>query len=146
MNSEKIFTKARMFRTLLAIILTGNLAIITVTPAFAASITGQQATNDATNVYYSFTYSGITPYYRVYIDTDQSTATGYNANGIGANYMVENGTLFSHPSNDSTWSERRSGRFGTMLGRVLCLLLDRRRRNCQRTGDRSLLALRHDWI
>jgi hypothetical protein len=76
----------------------------TVTSAFAASITNQQATNTATNVTYSFTYSGITPYYRVYIDTDQNSATGYNANGIGANYMVENGTLFSHPANDSTWS------------------------------------------
>ncbi len=70
----------------------------------AGTIYNQQATNDGTNVTYSFSYSGTFTYFRVYIDTDQSSATGYNANGIGANYLVENGNLYSHPANDSNWS------------------------------------------
>jgi hypothetical protein len=73
--------------------------------AFAAAITSPQASNDSSNVYYSFSYSGSgLSYFRVYIDTDQNSATGYKANGIGANYMIENGSLYSHPANNSTWS------------------------------------------
>ena len=71
----------------------------------AATVATPQATNNAGNVYYSVTYSGSgLSYFRVYIDTDVNTATGFNAYGIGANYLVENGTLYSHPANDSSWS------------------------------------------
>ncbi len=82
----------------------GPTATRTNTPTSCGTICNQQATNDGTNVYYGFSYTGAFSWYRVYIDTDQSSATGYNANGIGANYMVENGNLYSHPANDSNWS------------------------------------------
>src|SRR5687768_11771364 len=68
------------------------------------AISSYQATNNSTNVTYQLNYTGTYSFFRVYIDTDQNAATGYNANGIGANYMVENGSLYSHPANNSTWS------------------------------------------
>ena len=68
------------------------------------TITAPQASNDATNVYYQFTYSGAYSYYRVYIDTDQNTATGFAANSIGANYLLENNTLYSYTGTGGNWS------------------------------------------
>ena len=68
------------------------------------SITVPQATNDATNVYYQFTYSGAYTFYRVYIDTDQNTTTGFAANGIGANFLLENNTLYGYTGTGSNWS------------------------------------------
>lgn len=81
----------------------------TATPTVTATSSGspiynEQANDDVTNVYYSFAYTGTRSFFRVYMDTDQNVATGFNANGIGAEYLVENGDMFSHVGNDSSWS------------------------------------------
>jgi hypothetical protein len=68
------------------------------------TITAPQATNDATNVYYQFTYSGVYNFYRVYIDTDQNATTGFATNGIGANFLLENNTLYRYTGTGSNWS------------------------------------------
>lgn len=94
----------RWVSLLIVLVLTFSGFTANVLAAPSRAITSNQATNDGTNVYYQLNYTSSYTYYRVYIDTDQSSATGYNANGIGANYMVENGNLYSHPANNSTWS------------------------------------------
>src|SRR5688572_20498188 len=70
----------------------------------AGTISNPQATDDAANVYYRVSYTGSFSNYRVYIDTDQSAATGYLVNGTGADYMVVNGTLNSYSGTGSNWS------------------------------------------
>lgn len=68
------------------------------------SISAPQATNDTANVYYQFTYSGTYTFYRVYIDTDQNTTTGFTTNGIGANFLLENNTLYRYTGTGTNWS------------------------------------------
>ncbi|MFN8496045.1 MAG: DUF4832 domain-containing protein [Caldilineaceae bacterium] len=72
----------------------------------ALPITAQQATNDATNVYYQFNYTGAFTYFRVYIDTDQNVATGFQTNSIGANYLLENNNLYAYTGAGTNWSWR----------------------------------------
>jgi len=72
--------------------------------AGGAPIFNQQATNDATNVYYQFNYTGTYSFYRIYIDTDQSTGTGFQTGGVGANYLLENGNLYSYSGTGTNWS------------------------------------------
>lgn len=67
-------------------------------------ITAQQATNDTANVYYQMSVTGSYSYFRVYLDTDQSVATGFAANGIGANYLLENGGLYAYSGTGTEWS------------------------------------------
>lgn len=74
------------------------------TPGSCGTICNQQATNDATNVYYQFNYTGAFTYHRVYIDTDQSTTTGFQTGGLGANYLLENGSLYSYSGTGTNWS------------------------------------------
>lgn len=72
--------------------------------AAATAISAPQATNDATNLYYQFTYSGSADYYQVLIDTNQSTANGLRIGGIGADFLVENGNLYRYTGTGTTWS------------------------------------------
>ena len=89
--------RSRSLLKLLAGVLAGSLlaTLVVVSPAYA-TISGQSATNDATTVSYQFTYTGAPQYARVYIDTDRSAATGFAQNGVGADYLLENGSLYHH--------------------------------------------------
>lgn len=93
---------------IISVLILGTLLLSSVTlTTFAIplrSLTNNQATNDSTNVYYQINYTSTYSYYRVYIDTDQSTATGYQTIGIGANYLLENGSLYSYSGNGTNWS------------------------------------------
>jgi hypothetical protein len=62
------------------------------------------ASNDGVNVRYSMHFSQPFSFYRVYIDRDQSTATGFKVAGIGADYMVENATLYAHRGPGWNWA------------------------------------------
>jgi hypothetical protein len=62
------------------------------------------ATNDSTKIYYSLTVAGTYTYRHVFIDTDQNAATGYVYAGIGAEYMIENGTLYHHAGGGWNWT------------------------------------------
>ncbi|HVK55803.1 MAG TPA: DUF4832 domain-containing protein [Burkholderiales bacterium] len=68
-----------------------------------ASISGLQASNDATQVYYQFQYTGAQSVLRLYLDTDQTTATGYSLGGIGADYLIENGSLYRYAGANGGW-------------------------------------------
>ena len=92
----------RAIATALAGVLAAAVAL-TVTPAHAA-ITGQTATNTATTITYRFQYTGAPTWLRVYVDADRNPATGYAANGIGADYLLENGTLYRHAGGGWAWN------------------------------------------
>jgi hypothetical protein len=62
------------------------------------------AYNDAATIYYQATFDASVAYKHVFIDTDESVATGYANAGIGANFMIENGTLYQYTGSGSTWS------------------------------------------
>lgn len=68
------------------------------------SVSQMTATNDATNVTYSFSFTGAPTFLRVYLDTDRNSATGLSVKGIGADYMIENGNLYKHSGVGSGWS------------------------------------------
>jgi hypothetical protein len=40
----------------------------------------------------------------VFIDSDSSLATGYQFGGVGAEYMIENGTLYRNADDSNTWN------------------------------------------
>ncbi|MEY2862601.1 MAG: hypothetical protein RLY58_308 [Pseudomonadota bacterium] len=69
-----------------------------------ASITSYSATNNATQLIYKLVKNSTYNQHRVYLDTDQTPATGFNAYGIGANYLLENGNLYSYSGTGSNWS------------------------------------------
>ncbi len=95
--------RSRIVIFILICILLNMLLFTTASPTYAA-ISGQQATNDGTYVYYQYSYTGTPTYWHIYIDTDQSASTGYKVQGIGANYMLENSTLFQYTGSGTTWS------------------------------------------
>ncbi|CAN5858992.1 hypothetical protein BH11PSE12_BH11PSE12_34140 [soil metagenome] len=73
-------------------------------PFALATVTGPQASNDATSVTYQITYSGAPTYFRVYLDTDHAATSGFQANGIGANYLVENNSLYRYTGTGTSWA------------------------------------------
>ncbi|MFI6513727.1 DUF4832 domain-containing protein [Streptosporangium sp. NPDC050855] len=78
-------------------------AMLAAVPAHAA-ISGQSATNTATTVTYQFSYTGAPAYARVYIDTDRNAATGFTQGGAGADYLLENASLYRHNGGDWSWT------------------------------------------
>ncbi|MGC1181783.1 spherulation-specific family 4 protein [Legionella sp.] len=69
-----------------------------------ATISNPQVSNDANNLYFSYTESKSFTYYHVFIDSDMNPATGYSIGGIGANLMLENNGLSKSTANGSSWS------------------------------------------
>lgn len=70
----------------------------------AAAMTGFSASNDATRLFYKLNKNSTHNFHRVYIDSDQNSATGFQANGVGADYMLENGNLYAYGGTGSNWS------------------------------------------
>jgi hypothetical protein len=62
------------------------------------------ASNDATKIYYSLTVAGTFTFRHVFIDTDQNAATGYAYGGLGADYMIENGSLYRNSGGGWSWT------------------------------------------
>ena len=91
----------KLLATTIATALTAALTIVS--PAYA-SISGLSATNDATTVTYQFTFTGAPQYARTYLDTDRNTATGYAQGGIGADYLLENNSLYHHNGGGWSWT------------------------------------------
>jgi len=75
----------------------------------SSALTDSITTNDATNVNYRMSYTGSWTLFQVFIDTDQNAATGYATGGIGADYFVENGTLYQHTGASSSWTWNNLG-------------------------------------
>src|SRR4051812_31098605 len=67
------------------------------TPAAAATALGVTATSDSSTVTFTIRYGSGTPTWtRVYLDTDRIATSRFPLNGIGANYMVENTSLYRY--------------------------------------------------
>lgn len=78
-------------------------------PVATIAISNMVASNDATNVSYSFSFSGAPGFLRVYIDTDKNAGTGFAVKGIGADYMIENENLYKHSGVGTGWTFSSAG-------------------------------------
>ncbi|ATB36762.1 hypothetical protein CYFUS_002177 [Cystobacter fuscus] len=76
--------------------------LLTSSPAHAA-ISAVVVGNDATSVQYQFQYSGTPAYRRAYIDVDRNPATGFAQQGIGADYLLENNSLYANVGGGWNW-------------------------------------------
>jgi hypothetical protein len=74
------------------------------------TISNPSASNDAVNASYGFDFGGPTPsFWRVYIDTDQNSTTGFAAGpDVGAEFLIENGALWQHSGAGWSWSQLAS--------------------------------------
>lgn len=74
-------------------------------PASAqAAISAVGVSNDATSVSYQFQYTGSPTYLRAYIDVDRNAATGLAQGGIGADFLLENSSLYRHAGSGWSWT------------------------------------------
>jgi hypothetical protein len=64
-----------------------------------------RGSNDGTNEHYTLHFSHPFEYYRVYIDSDHSAATGYAVAGIGADYLIEDDLLYAHGAAGLNWNQ-----------------------------------------
>jgi hypothetical protein len=98
-------------RLLIGIVTCGLVAaLLVVTPA-VATISGTSATNTPTTVTYRFSYTGSPQYLRVYVDTDRNAGTGFAQGGTGADYLLENGSLYQHTGSGWSWTFLRAVTF-----------------------------------
>ncbi|MER5432090.1 hypothetical protein [Streptomyces sp. NPDC002588] len=78
--------------------------------AGSGPITGYSVCLSSGSVTFRATFHASQPYYHVFLNTDGSTATGYqlpypSPSALGADYMIENGALYRSRSTDWSWSE-----------------------------------------
>jgi len=64
-----------------------------------------RGSNDGVNEHYTLHFSHPFEYYRVYIDSDHSAATGYAVAGIGADYLIEDDLLYAHGAAGWNWNQ-----------------------------------------
>lgn len=100
----------RPFRLISALATGVLLAVLLVSPA-QATISGASATSTATTVTYRFSYTGAPQFLRVYVDTDRNASTGYAQAGTGADYLLENGSLYQHTGTGWSWTLLRTVTF-----------------------------------
>ncbi|TDW77475.1 DUF4832 domain-containing protein [Kribbella pratensis] len=105
----------RPFRLLSALLTGALLAALLVSPAEAA-ISGTSATNTATTVTYRFSYTGTPQFLRVYVDADRNASTGFAQAGTGADYLLENGSLYQHTGTGWSWTLIRTVTFSSSGG------------------------------
>jgi hypothetical protein len=100
----------RPFRLLSALIVGALLAAVLVSPA-QATISGATATNTAGTVTYRLAYTGAPQFLRAYVDTDRNASTGFAQGGTGADYLLENGSLYQHTGTGWSWTLVRTVTF-----------------------------------
>ncbi|RZU10996.1 uncharacterized protein DUF4874 [Kribbella rubisoli] len=105
----------RPFRLLNALLTGALLCALLVSPA-QATISGTSATNTATTVTYRFSYTGTPQFLRAYVDTDRSASTGFAQAGTGADYLLENGSLYQHTGTGWSWTLIRTVTFSSSGG------------------------------
>ncbi|MBO0731977.1 MAG: fibronectin type III domain-containing protein, partial [Acidimicrobiaceae bacterium] len=67
-------------------------------------ITDPEVTLNATTAHFQAQYNLAYSFHNVYIDTDNNPATGYQAGGVGAEYLLEDGALYQNVSDTNSWS------------------------------------------
>jgi hypothetical protein len=70
----------------------------------APDILSVGASNDDTSVVYRLSYAGAHRFFRIYVDTDQSAATGFATRTAGAELLVENGALYRYTGDGRSWA------------------------------------------
>lgn len=76
----------------------------TVCMTASAQVAAPTAWADATNVHFTVAYSGTPTWTRVYVDKDRAVSTGYSTNGVGADYLIENGRLYKYSGTNGSWA------------------------------------------
>jgi hypothetical protein len=66
-------------------------------------ILGQYAENDATRVYYHAEIATPDTFEHIFIDVDGKATSGYGFGGVGAEYMIENDTLYRQSAPGWSW-------------------------------------------
>jgi hypothetical protein len=74
-------------------------------PPPSSGIANPIVTTSGTSVTYQFSYAGTPKYLRVYIDADQSPASGLAVSGMGADYLIENSWLYGFRGPGWAWSQ-----------------------------------------
>jgi hypothetical protein len=103
-------------RLLIGIVTGSVLAALTVVLPAQATISGTSATNTATTVTYRFSYTGSPQFLRAYVDTDRNASTGFAQAGTGADYLLENGSLYQHTGTGWSWTLVRTVTFSSTGG------------------------------
>ncbi|AMM21625.1 hypothetical protein AX769_17615 [Frondihabitans sp. PAMC 28766] len=76
---------------------------VTVTTPSPTPITGAAAALTSTNAHFQAQYNLAYNFQNVFIDTDQNAGTGYQVDGIGADYLIENGALYRNTNDTNAW-------------------------------------------
>ncbi len=75
-------------------------------PVTAGEISNFKVEQDGNLLTISFEFSGKSSDYNafhVFIDADQAATTGYKVSGMGAEFMIENVSLFAYKGDGSSW-------------------------------------------
>ncbi|MBP6882460.1 MAG: VCBS repeat-containing protein [Candidatus Levybacteria bacterium] len=116
-TSPKSRLKKSLLLALCLLLITESSPFLFLPRVYAAdslTVTNPSTSNTAVNATYNFTYSGSPTFWRIYIDADLNAGTGFAANaGVGADYLVENGTVYKHAGGDWSWTEIGSAIFST---------------------------------
>jgi len=62
------------------------------------------AENDASAIYYHVDVNAPFTWKHIFIDADANASTGYSMAGIGAEYLIENGTLYRQSAPGWNWA------------------------------------------
>jgi len=79
----------------------------TVTPQTAEPISAIEVSNDSEYLNLQFTFTGAVDDYnafQVFLDTNQDAKTGFAINGVGADFLLENGALNAYAGSGSDWN------------------------------------------
>jgi hypothetical protein len=79
----------------------------TATPEPLELISNIQVSSNAETLNLQFTFSGALENYnalQAFLDVDQNPATGFALNGLGADFLLENGTLNAYTGSGSDWA------------------------------------------
>jgi hypothetical protein len=79
----------------------------TATPEPVELVSGVQISNDSEYLNLQFAFTGVVDEYnaiQAFLDTDQNPATGFSVNGLGADFLLENGALNAYAGTGSDWA------------------------------------------
>jgi hypothetical protein len=85
----------------------GGMATYTIENPYIPNLQTLTATDDITNLYLTIQGAAITATYKVFLNTDNNTATGYTDaqfwSTMGADYMIENGIFYRYTGVSPAW-------------------------------------------
>lgn len=105
----------------------------------SGAITQYWAENNASNITYHATISPSYSFNHVYIDSDEQASTGYAIGGIGANYMIENDTLYRYSGNGGWGWTAIGGANRTVLGAAMTWTVSRVAIGAAATGQNRIV-------